>query len=197
MQENQSKFKYKRSAITKEKVLSEAFRLMDEKGYENVTVKMICQESGISVGAFYYYFSSKEELLSEGQIESEALFMRKCNAADIYSIKDPIAFVRKLFTCYAEVNENLGPVLYPRYGTHVPERNRSYYNMLFQFLLSCQQEGIINNTISAEEQTRHFYFCARGVTLDWCLHNGKYNLNKELQSALTPLINYYLTSDEQ
>ena len=41
----------------------EAWRLFDEKGYENTTIDEIILQSGTSKGSFYHYYSGKDELL--------------------------------------------------------------------------------------------------------------------------------------
>ena len=55
--------KYENS--TKRKIREVALKLIDEKGYENVTLKEICKISGINKHTFYYYFKSKDDLLNE------------------------------------------------------------------------------------------------------------------------------------
>ena len=55
--------KYENS--TKKKIREVALKLIDEKGYENVTLKEICEVSGINKHTFYYYFKSKDDLLNE------------------------------------------------------------------------------------------------------------------------------------
>ena len=49
-------------------ILDTATRLFAEKGYEGATVQAVIDALGISKGAFYHYFSSKEEVL-DGVIE--------------------------------------------------------------------------------------------------------------------------------
>lgn len=48
----------------RERIAEAAWRLFDEKGYENVSVDEIIAATGTSKGAFYHYFSAKDELLS-------------------------------------------------------------------------------------------------------------------------------------
>ena len=50
-------------AVRRNEILDVAQRLMTSKGYEQMTVQDILDELGISKGAFYHYFSSKQELL--------------------------------------------------------------------------------------------------------------------------------------
>ena len=50
-------------AVRRNEILDVAQRLMTTRGYEQMTVQDILDELGISKGAFYHYFSSKQELL--------------------------------------------------------------------------------------------------------------------------------------
>ena len=47
----------------KNEILDTAQKLFYEKGYEQTSINAIIDEIGVSKGAFYYYFNSKEELL--------------------------------------------------------------------------------------------------------------------------------------
>ena len=48
---------------TKSKIVSAAWRLFYEQGYENTTVDEIIALSGTSKGSFYHYFDGKDALL--------------------------------------------------------------------------------------------------------------------------------------
>ena len=47
----------------KTRIVSAAWQLFYEKGYDQTTVDDIIALSGTSKGSFYYYFSTKDELL--------------------------------------------------------------------------------------------------------------------------------------
>ena len=48
----------------KSRIAAAAWRLFYEKGYNGTTVDEIIELSGTSKGSFYYYFNTKDELLS-------------------------------------------------------------------------------------------------------------------------------------
>lgn len=48
---------------TKQNILNTAMRLFAEKGLENVNVEDVVKEVGVTRGAFYHYFKSREELI--------------------------------------------------------------------------------------------------------------------------------------
>lgn len=49
---------------TKQYILETATRLFSEKGFENVNVEDVVKEVGVTRGAFYHYFKSREELIA-------------------------------------------------------------------------------------------------------------------------------------
>ncbi|HUH64696.1 MAG TPA: helix-turn-helix domain-containing protein [Terracidiphilus sp.] len=52
----------KETAAKHERILKEASRLFRERGFENVTVGEVMKAAGLTHGAFYAHFGSKEEL---------------------------------------------------------------------------------------------------------------------------------------
>ena len=56
--------KKKNAKNTKGKIVSAAWKLFYEQGYDNTTVEEIVEASGTSRGSFYHYFEGKDALLS-------------------------------------------------------------------------------------------------------------------------------------
>ncbi|HYE11026.1 MAG TPA: TetR/AcrR family transcriptional regulator [Patescibacteria group bacterium] len=50
---------------TREHILNVAFHLFLQKSFKEVTLKDIVEKTGLSKGAFYHYFTSKEQLFLE------------------------------------------------------------------------------------------------------------------------------------
>jgi AcrR family transcriptional regulator len=55
----------KESKIRKQELIDAALRLFYEKGYEQTSIDDINREVGVTKGAFYYHFTSKEDLLEQ------------------------------------------------------------------------------------------------------------------------------------
>ena len=53
-----------KSKETKEKIFQAAIRILQRNGYENLSIKNICEEAGVSNGSFYHHFKTKDDLLS-------------------------------------------------------------------------------------------------------------------------------------
>ena len=54
-----------KSNENKNKIIDVALKLINEKGFDNVSVSEITKEAGVSKGAFYIHFESKEDLLEK------------------------------------------------------------------------------------------------------------------------------------
>ena len=50
---------------TRDKILSSAIRLFSNKGYDSVTIDQLMTDAGLTRGAFYTHFDSKNELYAE------------------------------------------------------------------------------------------------------------------------------------
>lgn len=54
-----------KSQINKDKILDCAIALINEKGFDNVSVEEITKKAGVSKGAFYIHYKSKEEIIEK------------------------------------------------------------------------------------------------------------------------------------
>ena len=53
-----------KSKETKERIFRAARHILQKKGYEELSIKNICEEAGVSNGSFYHHFKTKDDLLS-------------------------------------------------------------------------------------------------------------------------------------
>ena len=53
-----------KSKETKEKIFQAAKEIIQKSGYENLSIKNICEKAGVSNGSFYHHFKTKDDLLS-------------------------------------------------------------------------------------------------------------------------------------
>ncbi len=49
----------------RDRIVTAAVRVFGDKGFHSATIADVCRESGLSVGAIYTYFTSKEELFRQ------------------------------------------------------------------------------------------------------------------------------------
>ncbi|MDR1212371.1 MAG: TetR/AcrR family transcriptional regulator [Spirochaetaceae bacterium] len=66
-------------------------RLIRRYSYEVLTIRNICREADISIGAFYRYFTGKDDLLTSYVSECFALYLeKKQGAADLSNPRNAI-----------------------------------------------------------------------------------------------------------
>ena len=53
-----------KSKETKAKIFRAAKHILQKQGYEQLSIKNICEEAGVSNGSFYHHFKTKDDLLS-------------------------------------------------------------------------------------------------------------------------------------
>lgn len=93
---------------SKKKVLTAAATLFTQKGYESTTMQDIMTESGLSKGAIYYHFKSKQEILSTMVTEAQErinTFIREVAEDDRLSVEGKIKHIIEYF--YNNENQRL------------------------------------------------------------------------------------------
>jgi TetR/AcrR family transcriptional repressor of nem operon len=109
---------------TKEHILNIAFKLFLQKNFKEVTMKEIVKKTGLSTGAFYHYFTSKEKLLEE---VIDNFFSSMHPAYDKYSKNSLYEFYH---ICAKESN-----VLREKNIENNEDKNDSSFTANFYFLL--------------------------------------------------------------
>jgi AcrR family transcriptional regulator len=68
------------SGATREHILQTALRLFREQGFEAATMRDIAREAGLSLGAAYYYFETKEAIVAAYYDYVQAEHLRRARA---------------------------------------------------------------------------------------------------------------------
>lgn len=175
----------KNSRNTKSKIVSAAWKLFYDNGYENTTIEDIIYESGTSKGSFYHYFESKDALLGslaylfdEKYEELEGEINQNTD-----SIENLLFLNRKLFemvenTIDLELMKRLySTQLVTKNEKQLLDHNRVYYRLLRKIVIAGQEKNEITKQMSVNEIVKYYAFCERAMIYDWCLCNGDYSLS--------------------
>lgn len=177
---------------TKKKIVSAAWRLFYEQGYENTTVDDIVELSGTSKGSFYHYFEGKDALLSSLSILFDEKYEELTPKMDpeMNSFEKLMYLNRELFSMI----ERTVPIdllarmystqLVTRGEKHLLDHNRVYYRLLRSIVLEGQERGQINREIPAAEITKLYALCERALLYDWCICSGEYSLTLYSQKMM-------------
>ncbi len=175
---------------TKNRIYNAAIGLMDRKGFENITVADISKEAGVSVGAFYHYFSSKDDILAEIFRRADEYFSTKV-VPGLEKKTAPEQIV-EYFDHYARFNMTSGveltqQIFSPKIKFFIKE-GRPMLTMLHDLVRRGQEKGEIRTDISPEEIVRFLFVVARGVVFEWSLYDGHYDLEATMHQYIERLI---------
>lgn len=170
---------------TRRRILHAALDLMRERGYDKVSVRDICGAAGITTGAFYYHFSSKETLLEYGFAPLDD-YMRAALAGE--EQEPPERRLRAILSAYAgfmEENQSLLGRYYQRRIAEPDTRSMDASRYTLRAMLDCfrqaEQEGLLVTGHTPEWVADFCFRHFRGVVVDWILHQYGYSLRERMQ----------------
>lgn len=186
----------KKAKTTKKKIVSAAWKLFYEQGYDNTTVDDIVEESGTSKGSFYHYFEGKDALLSSLSFLFDEKYEELMPTVDpeMNSVDKLLYLNRELFgvienTVSLELLARLfSPQLITKGERHLLDSSRIYYKVLRQIISEGQQRGQIRNDVTANEISKLYAMCERGLMYDWCICGGNYSLKNYAASVMPMLL---------
>lgn len=184
----------KRNRNTKGKIISSAWKLFYEQGYEDTTIEDIIEESQTSRGTFYHYFEGKDSLLSSLSYLFDEKYEELTETIDSsMSCFETLMYLNaELFSMIENsISLDLLARLYSsqlitKGDKHLLDHNRVYYKLLRQIASRGLESGEFNDEYTANEIVKAYALCERALLYDWCLCNGDYSL-KHYSSKMMPM----------
>ena len=188
--------KNKRGKNTKRKIVTAAWRLFYEQGYDHTTVDEIIELSETSKGSFYHYFEGKDALLSSLSMLFDEKYEELIPTLtdDMDSFEKLLYLNQELFQLIENsVSLDLLARLYSTQLTtkgekHLLDHNRIYYKLLQQIVQEGQSRGELRTDLSVNEITKLYALCERALMYDWCICNGDYSLKSYAKTVMPMLL---------
>lgn len=172
------------SRRTEAAILNAALTLMREDGFEAVTVRDICKKAGITTGAFYHHFQSKEELFDKGFAPLD-LYMQ--TVLEERSVDDPAERLKTILYNYALFMENCGELAAQYYQRRLGDPNvasmdssRYIQRALVECFRQAKEQCSPPLRIDPEWAASFCYCYFRGVVIDWLLRERGYSLLEKM-----------------
>lgn len=179
---------------TKKKIYDTAVRLLSEKGYENTTVDDICKASGVAKGSFYHYYKKKTDIIVQTYNDVDERISRECAALPLDTdVIGKIIYAPMFQARYAiEKGLNFTTLIYKQQidteNAFFASEKRAFITFIRNSIQEGQDKGIIRSDISANELSKIVVSFSRGITYDWCLHDGNYDLEAQMKKSMLLLI---------
>ncbi|QQO07382.1 TetR/AcrR family transcriptional regulator [Breznakiella homolactica] len=175
-----------RAIAGKNHIFEVAISLIKRNGFEQTGVSDICREAGVSTGAFYHYFKSKQDILFELYIRADRFFERNVDAW--VRSRDPAVQVMEYMALYihfvrlegVDITRNL----YNPGNTLFLKQDRSMLTLLEGIISRGQEKGAISKRLGPPEWVRFIFSVLRGLALDWALYKGAYDIEERAKSHI-------------
>lgn len=189
---------------TEEQILRSALTLMREQSYDKVSVRDICTHAGITTGAFYHHFPSKEALIING-VGALDLYMKQALANR--PSEPPLDRLRFILSSYADFMEKECGELTGQYyllrlsnskdGLRL-DPNRYLEEIMIDCFEASRALGEYVSTHSSQWAASFCYRHFRGLVLDWVLSGYTYSLRKRMEDDFDALREFvYLPNPQQ
>ena len=184
----------KNSRNTRGRIISAAWKLFYEQGYEGTTVEDIVFESGTSKGSFYHYFDGKDALMGTLAYVFDEKYEELIPALDPnMGALETLAYINHELYVMIEASVSidlltrlLSTQLLARGEKHLLDRSRVYFRLLRRIVRQGAERGELRREVSVDELVRAFAMWERAQLYDWCLCGGDYSLVSYAEK-MTPL----------
>ena len=177
---------------TRSRIVSAAWELFYENGYDDTTVDDIVERSGTSKGSFYHYFAGKDALLSSLSTLFDEKYQELVPNMDPgLSAFDQLIYLNHELFFMIENSislELLARLLSTQLVTtsekHLMDQSRYYFRILRKICTDGQRSGQLRQDISINEMVRTYALQERALLYDWCICNGEYSLKSYGSTAM-------------
>ena len=174
----------KNTRNTRGRIISAAWKLFYEQGYEETTVEDIVYESQTSKGSFYHYFDGKDALLGTLAYVFDEKYEQLMETMDpaLEAMEKLIYLNHELFAMIDGgisidlLARLLSTQLFARGEKHLLDRNRTYFKLLRQIISEGQRAGQVRGDRTVNEILKAYAMWERALLYDWCLSGGEYSL---------------------
>lgn len=179
-----------KSKETKERIFQAAKLIIQKSGYENLSIKNICEQAGVSNGSFYHHFKTKDDLLSY-YIENQPSVH-----PDLFELPDSPEAIKEtiiqVYINYASYCQELGvdfiagyynprnQALNPSIRTERPYPIVTVQN----YLEKIEQSGAFTMKLSISEILTDIRMIVIGNAFEWALHHGNADFEQNIKRSL-------------
>ncbi|MDD3220871.1 MAG: TetR/AcrR family transcriptional regulator [Lachnospiraceae bacterium] len=175
--------KRQKSALeTREKLLEVGKKLIEEKGFDSVSVEDITKACGVAKGTFYTYFKRKEDVIPEMTREPfHQLCEDICQMKDIDIYKKMNIYMMRFMKCVERDGIQMCrqwtcQVIDPKAVPQNRDGDKLAYDIseLENLLVSFVESGELSKSTPVEKLARLLVSQLYGMMLCWCMSDGTF-----------------------
>lgn len=184
-------------SIKKKEIVDSFVKLIDHEGLKNITVQQICDEAGISVGTFYYYFKSKDTIVDDMYelMDNYFLLNKKSIKSELSYKKQVLKFVN-YFIDYVYNWGYYANLLVMRSSISInfnmkQDLNRVVYHLLFDILDNAKKDRLLVKGTDSNNLNTLIFLTIRGHLLQWT-KDKDYDVKTNLLSHMNIIVDNYI-----
>jgi AcrR family transcriptional regulator len=171
---------------TRQLIFETGLALFKKKGYDKITIGEICTKAGISTGAFYHYFKSKDQIISEEYLKLDEYCIDIFNALprDLSALDRLVLFTEGLAKRFTELGAlHLRAVYYSeiepkRKKRFLADKKRPVFKIVGGLVRDAQEKGEIRQDMDCGTIADLIVKATRGNIYDWALGGGDYDFEQ-------------------
>ena len=162
-----------------------------------MAIRKLCEKSGVSTGAFYHHYHSKEDLPSHGfaSFDQELqAYLAQADDADTvgmirfvvlslnqYVVDNAAGFAKELYISQLSIKDS-----------YITRKDRPYNRAVLKYVERAQEEHLIQSGPDSGYITDFLLRIGRGTILDWCLHDYSYDLMEQSKKDLDFVLRQFM-----
>lgn len=177
---------------TKKKIYATANQLFRKYGFENVSIDTIVEMAGVSKGAFYVHFESKDALtaalINDFVNELDLSYKSYLESFDVKTATSEIliALIGKIADIITDtIGYDHMKTVYKVQLTKTVNTdgimgyNRELYIMFSDLIGKGVQQGEFKSELPVDTLTKHCVMAIRGLTYEWCIRYPDFKLKEQ------------------
>ena len=183
---------------TKQKLLDVSLRLIKEQGYDQVKISDICDEVGVSIGAFYHHLKNKAGIVTEAYTACDHYFedIVYPKFKDRYDVEAICDYLDYQMQYAIDMGVDITIQMYKAQITEGTEffllLSRGLPKGLIQVINQLQEHNVFSNHKTAAEIGNEILVISRGILYNWCQFHGTYDLKQFNRDIVSKYIEHYI-----
>lgn len=175
------------SRESRKRIFDTAIRLINKKGFENVTIEEISTEAKVSIGLFYNYYPSKHHLVAEQFLVIDEWYKEivERELRNVSGLERLLKFSGLQFKYIQyRMNKNFlrsilrSLIMTDKTGLITLNESRYLYAFLTETVTKAQERGELPKRVDTREIVSHLSILIRGMLYNCCLYEGDFNIQE-------------------
>lgn len=171
----------------KKEIIAIALSCLKDSSCKDLSIRQICAKGNISIGTFYHYFKTKEELLTAIMLKYDDVLtvnMEKLLSGN--SGADNLLFFSDLFALDSVNNTAISGTIVSSIDIPLPstdeeriaERCRPLYKIPYEIIQRGQSCGEFTTKYSIDSLTDKYIMILRGASIEWFRRKCSYDIRQ-------------------